>query len=270
MRISSLGLLACCILTAAACESKQPHLRLATTTSTRDSGLLDALLPAFEKEAGVKVDVIAVGTGKALKLGEAGDVDVLLVHAREAEDAFMAAGHGARREDVMHNTFELLGPPGDPAQVKGLDVTEGLARIAAHQSPFVSRGDDSGTHQKEKALWSAAGGLVRWKSYFETGQEMGASLIVADEKHAYILSDRGTYLAFKPKLELVPLAAASAKLANPYGVIVVSPSQHPKVDVRRANAFADFLVSPRGQRAIGDFTVGGERLFFPEHAPVSP
>jgi tungstate transport system substrate-binding protein len=268
MRLSTLALWVCCLL--AACDESRPHLRLATTTSTRDSGLLDAILPAFEREAKVRVDVIAVGSGKALKLGEAGDVDVLLVHAREAEDAFMAAGHGARREDVMHNTFELLGPPGDPAQVKGLDVTLALARIAAAGLPFVSRGDDSGTHQKEKALWREAGGLAKWDRYLETGQEMGASLIVANEKRAYVLTDRATYLAFKSKLDLVSLAAASAKLNNPYGVIVVSAGQHPKVDQRRANAFADYLISARGQRAIGAFTVGGEPLFFPDRAAFGP
>lgn len=225
-------------------------------------------MPAFEREVGARVDVIAVGTGKALRLGEAGDVDVLLVHAREAEDAFMAAGHGARREDVMHTTFELVGPPDDPARVKGMEVTRALARIASEKSPFVSRGDDSGTHKKELELWRQTGGLTRWERYFETGQEMGQSLLVADEKAAYTLTDRATYLAFKRKLRLVPLVAGSKELHNPYGVIVVSGRKSSKVDVRGANAFVDFLVSPQGQRRIRDFEVGGERVFVPARAPA--
>ncbi len=265
MRPAPLGLLLCCLAGACACKPEPARLRLAATTSTRDTGLLDAILPAFEKQAGVRVDVISVGTGKALKLAEAGDVDVVLAHAREAEDAFMAAGHGARREDVMHNTFELLGPPDDPAAVKGLEVTRALGLIAG-KAPFVSRGDDSGTHKKELALWRAAGGLRRWEGYLETGQEMGNTLIMANEKHAYTLSDRATWLAFKKKVELVPLAPASDALKNHYGVIVVSPGKHPKVDAKHANALVDYLVSPRGQRAIRDFTVGGEQLFFPAHA----
>jgi tungstate transport system substrate-binding protein len=266
MRITAIGLLLCCIAATAACRSDRSRLRLATTTSTRDSGLLDALMPSYEREARVRVDVIAVGTGKALKLGEAGDVDVMLVHAREAEDAFMAAGHGSRREDVMHNSFELLGPPSDPARAKGLEITAALGRIAASKLPFVSRGDESGTHQKEQALWREAGGLDPWPRYLETGQGMGESLMVANEKHAYILSDRATYLAFEYKLELVPLAESSEKLNNRYGAIVVS-SRHRGIDLVRANQFIDFLVSARGQRMIGDFTVAGERVFFPAHPP---
>lgn len=214
------------------------------------------------------MDVIAVGTGKALKLGEAGDVDVLLVHAREAEDAFMAAGHGARREDVMHTTFELVGPPEDPARVKGMEVAPALARIASERSPFVSRGDDSGTHKKELALWRSAGELARWERYFETGQEMGQSLIVADEKAAYTLTDRATYLAFKSKLRLVPLVAGSKELHNPYGVIVVSGAKSAKIDLRGANAFVDFLVSPQGQRRIRDFEIAGEHVFVPARAAL--
>jgi len=265
MRLTPLALLPCWVAIVAACDGAPARLRLGTTTSTRDSGLLDALLPTFEREAGVRVDVIAVGTGEALKLGEAGDVDVVLVHARDAEDAFMAAGHGSRREDVMHNTFELLGPSADPARVRGLEVTAALSRIAASQAPFVSRGDDSGTHKKELALWRDAGGLTRWERYFETGQGMGQSLVVANEKHAYVLADRATYLAFKRKIDLRPLVAPSERLNNPYGVIVVNGRRHPGVDARRANALADFLVSPRGQRRIRDFRISGEPLFFPAH-----
>jgi tungstate transport system substrate-binding protein len=265
MHVLAVALLSCCIAMAAACQPDRPRLRLATTTSTRDSGLLDALLPIHEREAKVRVDVIAIGTGKALELGRAGDVDVLLVHAREAEDGFMAAGHGSRREDVMHNSFELLGPPGDPARVEGLEITAALARIAATKPPFVSRGDESGTHQKEKALWRDAGGLDPWKRYYETGQGMGESLMVANEKDAYIFSDRATYLAFQSKIRLVPLAASSERMNNRYGAIVVRGS-HPGAAAGRANAFVDYLVSSRGQQIIGDFTVAGERVFFPAHA----
>jgi tungstate transport system substrate-binding protein len=248
-----------------ACDSAPHRLRLGTTTSTRDSGLLDALLPVFEREARVRVDVIAVGTGEALALGEAGDVDVVLVHARDAENTFMATGHGARREDVMHNMFELLGPPRDPAQARGLEVTAAFRRIAASESAFVSRGDDSGTHKKELALWRELGGLTRWERYFETGQGMGPSLIVANQKEAYVLADRATYLAFKHKIDLVPLAAPSERMNNPYGVIVVSSRRHPNVDARRANALVDFLVSPRGRRLIRGFEIAGEQLFYPAH-----
>lgn len=267
MRHHYIGLLLCCVATAAACDTGRPRLRLATTTSTRDSGLLDALVPIFERQERVRVDIIAVGTGKALKFGEAGDVDVVLVHARDAEDVFMATGHGTRREDLMHNRFELLGPPSDPAAVKGLEITVALRLIASSQPPFVSRSDDSGTHKKEMALWRDAGGLNPWRRYFETGQGMGRSLIMANEKQAYILADRATYLAFKNKIELVPLAANSEKMNNPYGVMVVSSRLHPHVDARRANAFVDYLISPRGQQIIRDYTVAGERLFFPAHPP---
>ena len=265
MRLTRLSLLLCWGATVPGCEVAPPRLRLATTTSTRDSGLLDALLPAFEREVRARVDVIAVGTGQALRLGEAGDVDVVLVHARVAEDAFMASGNGARREDVMHNTFELLGPARDPAEVRGLAVTTALARIAASKAPFVSRGDDSGTHKKELALWRKSGGLTSWERYFESGQGMGLSLMMANEKRAYILADRATYLAFKHKIDLLPLAAHSERLNNPYGAIVVSSTRHPHVDARLANAFVDYLVSPRGQRIIRDFEIAGEQLFWPDH-----
>jgi tungstate transport system substrate-binding protein len=258
----------CCAVLVTACTTEQPRLRLATTTSTRDSGLLDALVPVFERDARVRVDVIAVGTGKALKFGEAGDVDVVLVHARAAEEAFMAAGHGTRREDVMHNTFELLGPPMDPASIKGLEATAALRRIAEAGAAFVSRGDNSGTHKKELELWTNAGGLTPWQRYFEAGQGMGRALIMANEKQAYVLADRGTYLAFRTKVELVPLSPSSENLNNPYGVLVVNGTKNSKVDSRRANAFVDFLVSTRAQRIIADFKVGGELLFVPAHPPA--
>lgn len=240
-------------------------LKLATTTSTRDSGLLDVINPVFEKEQGVRIDVIAVGTGAALKLGEAGDVDVVLVHARPAEDAFMQAGHGVRREDVMYNTFEILGPPSDPAGIKGLGAVEALQKIAAGSQPFVSRGDDSGTHKKERALWEKAGGLTEWSGYAESGQGMGPTLTMADQMKAYTLSDRGTYLAFRDKIELVPLTATSEELKNPYGVIVVNPNKNDQIRDDLANAYAEFLIAPKTQRMIRDFKIAGEQLFYPVH-----
>ncbi|MDF1562573.1 MAG: substrate-binding domain-containing protein [Deltaproteobacteria bacterium] len=251
-----------------ACKAEPARLRLATTTSTRDSGLLDALLPVFEAEARARIDVIAVGTGKALKLGEAGDVDVVMVHARAAEDAFLAAGHGVRREDLMWNTFELLGPPADPAQVKDLEIGPALRKIAEAKALFVSRGDDSGTHKKELALWKEAGGLAPWERYLETGQGMGRSLVVAGEKEAYVLSDRATFLAFRDKVELVPLVTGGASLRNPYGVMTVNPAKHPDIDAKLADAFVDFLIAERAQVIIRDFQREGERLFFPARLPA--
>lgn len=259
MRVTFAGLLLCAAAALSSCDSAPARLRLATTTSTRDSGLLDALVPAFERMAGVRVDVIAVGTGEALALGEAGDVDVVLVHARAAEDAFMAAGHGVRREDVMYNTFELLGPPDDPAGVRGLEVTAALRKIAAAKSPFVSRGDDSGTHKRELSLWREIGGREAWDGYLESGQGMGSSLVIASERRAYVLSDRGTYLAFRQRVALVPLAARSERMRNPYGVITVKDARNPG----GADAFLDFLVSRRGRSLIANFQVAGEKLFYP-------
>jgi len=240
-------------------------LRLATTTSTRDSGLLDVLLPPFETEHNARVDVIAVGTGKALKLGEAGDCDVVLVHARAAEDDFMAAGHGGRREDVMYNTFEILGPPADPASVKDLDPAAALQKIADGGFRFVSRSDDSGTHKRELQLWEAAGGLTAWPEYIETGQGMGASLTIADEMQAYVLADRGTFLSFQDKVNLIPLVSGPSELQNPYGVIVVSPENQPSASSELANELVDYLITPQTQAMIRDYQVQGESLFYPMH-----
>ncbi len=255
-------LLAGCRKDAGVSESSSV-LRLAVTTSTRDSGLLDVLVPVFEGKHGTRVDVIAAGTGKALKLGENGDVDVVLVHDRAAEDAFMAAGHGIRRENVMHNSFELLGPPADPAKVREADAIAGLGRIASGKHRFVSRGDDSGTHKRERALWKAGAGRPEWDAYVESGQGMGATLTMADQMNAYVLADRGTYLKFKSKIGLVPLAFQSEALRNPYGVLAVHPDKHPRINHPRADALVDFLISAEAQRIIGDYKVEGESLFHP-------
>lgn len=241
-------------------------LRLATTTSTRDSGLLDQLLPPFEKQHQVRVDVIAAGTGKALKLGEAGDVDVVLVHARAAEEAFLAAGHAVRREDVMFNTFELVGPPDDPAQARELEVDAALQRIAATGSRFIARGDDSGTHRREMKLWESVGGRPTWSGYQESGQGMGATLAIAQELSAYTLTDRGTWLYFRDQIDLVPLAKQTSALHNPYGVLVVDPAKHPSIQGELADAFVDYLISPAAQQTIGDYQLRGEALFTPLHA----
>lgn len=261
-----IGLVLMMLITA--CQETTPRsLVLATTTSTYDSGLLDAILPDFETAYDAEVEVIAVGTGQALALGEAGDVDVLLVHAREREDAFVAEGYGVNRQDVMVNDFVILGPATDPAGIAGLeDVTAALQEIAGSQSIFVSRGDDSGTHFREQALWAATGIEPAGEWYLSVGQGMGGTLTVADQEQAYTLSDRGTYLArWAEGIDLVVLVEGDERLLNPYGVIAVNPERHPSVDAELANAFITWLTSPSTQAVINNFTVGGEQLFF---APV--
>lgn len=244
-------------------QRRNGALRVAVTTSTRDSGLLDVLVPVFENESGVRIDIIASGTGKALKLGESGDVDVVFVHSRQAEDAFMSAGHGVRREDVMFNTFEIVGPPNDPARIRGMQPVEAIQRIAQTAQRFISRGDASGTHHRELALWSMGGGQPASDRYVEIGQGMGATLTMADQLQAYTLTDRGTYLAMQKTVDLVPLVVAAEELKNRYGIIVVDPSKHDGGFEHAAQEFVDFLISPRVQRMIGEFKVGGESLFHP-------
>lgn len=240
-------------------------IKLATTTSTDNSGLLAELLPPFQDRFGIEVKVIAVGTGKAIKHGENGDVDVILVHARGAEDRFMEGGHGVNRRDVMHNDFVILGPAGDPAGVRGTaDVAEALKKLAAAKSYFVSRGDDSGTHKKEMKLWAAAGVEPGGDWYLPAGQGMGAVLTIANEKGAYAMTDRGTYLAFNEKLKLQVLVEGDRRLFNPYGVIAVNPAKHGHARYVDAMTFIGWLTSPEGQRIIGGFKKGGEVLFTPD------
>jgi tungstate transport system substrate-binding protein len=246
---------------------ENPNLILATTTSTQDSGLLDVLLPAFQTATLYNVQTVAVGTGQALKMGEEGNADVLLVHAPSSEKTFMDNGFGSDRRLVMHNDFIVVGPAADPAAVKGLAAVEAFKAIYAAGATFVTRGDDSGTHKKELDLWKKAeldpAGQA-W--YLETGQGMGASLIVASEKGAYILTDRATFLANQDKLQLVILSEGDPKLLNVYHVIVVNPEKWPKVNLAGATAFADFLVSADGQALIGAFGVEkfGQPLFTPD------
>ena len=252
-------------------ETERAKLILATTTSTENSGLLAYLLPDFEAEYGVEVDVIAVGTGQALTLGEDGNADVLLVHARAREDAFMEAGHGVRREDVMYNDFVIVGPANDPAGIAGMtDAAEALAKIAEAEAPFVSRGDDSGTHTKEKAIWEAAGIEPSGDWYISAGQGMGAVLTMADEQQAYTLSDRATYLARTLEgTELEILVEGDPILFNPYGVMAVNPDKGDHIQADLANTFIDWLISVPTQEKIGQFGVDefGAPLFTPDSAP---
>jgi tungstate transport system substrate-binding protein len=242
----------------------EERLKMSTTTSTENSGLLKVLLPPFEQKNDCQVDVIAVGTGKALKLGEAGDVDVVLVHARKLEDKFVADGFGANRKDVMYNDFVILGPAADPAGVKGAKTAaEALAKIAEKQAPFVSRGDESGTHQKEKELWQTAGVAPKGAWYVEAGQGMGEVIVMATEKQGYTLADRGTYNAFKKaKTDLVIVFDGEKGLFNPYGVIAVNPQKHPHVKHDLALKFIDFITGAEGQKIIADYQVDGDPIFF--------
>ncbi len=240
------------------------RLRMSTTTSTENSGLLDVLLPPFEDANDLKVDVIAVGTGKALRLGRNGDVDLVLVHAREAEEKFVADGYGVDRQDVMHNDFLVVGPKTDPARLKdAVSVTEAFVKLATGAAPFVSRGDNSGTDKKEKYIWKTIGGVPEDKWYMEAGQGMGAVLQMADNIGAYTLTDRGTFLSYAGELGLVTVFEGDEKLFNPYGVIAVNPARHPHVKYKLARKLIDYLTGPQGHRIIANFTKNGKFLFIP-------
>ncbi len=246
------------------------RLILATTTSTRDAGLLDYILPDFEAKYNASVEVVAVGTGQALELGKKGDADVELVHARAQEDAFVASGDGINRQDVMYNDFIIIGPANDPAGVKGLKAPEAFAKIAQAGSRFISRGDQSGTNTKELAIWKTAGIQPKGDWYISAGQGMGAVLTMANEQLAYTLSDRATYLARTKKggTDLVILCEGDPDLLNRYGVIAVNPAKHPGVNSELANKFIDWITSVETQKLIGTFGVKdfGKPLFFPESA----
>lgn len=251
----------------AAAEPAVKDLILATTTSTRDSGLLDVLAPVFEGQSGYTVKVIAVGTGEALKMGEEGNADVLLVHAPASEKELMDKGFGKERFLVMHNDFIFIGPADDPAGIKGAaTAVEAMQKIAAAQAPFASRGDDSGTHKMELNLWKKAEVTPEGEWYIETGQGMGATLTIASEKAAYTLTDRATYLATKSGLSLEVLVEGDAALLNVYHVITVNLEKWPKVNYDGALAFAKFLTSPETQAMIAEFGKDkyGESLFYPD------
>jgi tungstate transport system substrate-binding protein len=256
----ALGFLA---LTATAQER---FITVASTTSTEQSGLFGHILPIFEQQTGIRVRVVALGTGQALNLARRGDADVVFVHAKSAEEKFLAEGHGVKRYPVMYNDFVLIGPKSDPANVGGAkDITEALNRIEAAQAPFVSRGDKSGTHMAELKLWKASGiDLEKAKGawYRDTGQGMGPALNTAASMNAYILADRGTWLAFKNRGDLAILVEGDKRLFNQYGVMLVNPDKHPSVKKELGQTFIDWLVSPGGQKAIAEYNINGERLFF--------
>ena len=239
-------------------------IRLATTTSTENSGLLKVLLPRFEQETGYRVHVIAVGTGKALRLAREGNVDVVLVHARRAEDRLVAEGFGANRRDVMYNDYVIVGPPADPAGIRGSrDAVAALAAIASAQATFISRGDDSGTHKRELALWSQAGIEPQRRWYREAGQGMGRVLQMAGELDAYTLADRGTWLALHHRLPLEILTEGDLWLFNPYGILAVNPKKYPDTNAQGAERLIDWITSREAQAIIRNFTVDGTPLFIP-------
>ncbi len=252
------------LLAGMAAAQAAPDLRLATTTSTENSGLLNAILPLFESKYGTKVRVISVGSGKAMKLGENGDVDVVLVHSRADEERFVAAGFGVNRRDVMYNDFIIVGPKSDPAGIRGGDVRKAFQGIAAAGSRFVSRGDDSGTHKMEQSYWKAAGvEPAAMSGYVSAGLGMGEVLIMAAEMRGYTLTDRATFAAYRAKTGLEILVSGDPRLLNPYGVIAVNPARHPQVNHAGATQFIEWLTSSEGQAAIAAFRVNGEQLFFP-------
>jgi len=245
-----------------------------STTSTQNSGLFEHILPLFESETGIEVRVVAVGTGQALKNARNGDGDVVLVHARSAEDDFVREGWGVARHDVMYNDFVIVGPKDDPAGIAGMhDAVAAMAQVAAARAPFLSRADDSGTHKKELALWAAAAVDAQAASgtwYRETGAGMGATLNTATGMAAYTLTDRGTWISFNNKGDQVVLVAGDDRLFNPYGVILVNPARHPRVRAGDGQTFIDWLIGEAGQRAIAGYRLNGEQLFFPARIPGPP
>jgi len=248
-------------------SSAQQFITVASTTSTEQSGLFRHLLPLYEKKTGVQVRVIALGTGQALDMARRGDADVVFVHARSAEEKFLAEGYGVKRFPVMYNDFVLAGPKADPAKVAGgKDILDALRKIKGASAPFVSRGDRSGTHMAELELWKLAGIDIandRGPWYRDTGQGMGPALNSASAMSGYILTDRGTWISFRNRGELAILVEGDKKLFNQYGVILVNPEKHKHVKREMGQAFIDWLVSPEGQKSIADYKIDGEQLFFP-------
>ncbi|WP_265948228.1 substrate-binding domain-containing protein [Dechloromonas sp. A34] len=245
-------------------------ITVASTTSTEQSGLFGYILPLFEKETGVKVRVVALGTGQALDIARRGDADVAFVHDKAAEEKFVAEGFGVERREVMYNDFVLVGPKGDPAKVAGKGILEGLRRIAAidavARSAFISRGDKSGTHAAELRYWKMAGldlDKIKGAWYRDTGSGMGPALNMASSANAYVLADRGTWLSFKNRGDLVILVEGDSRLFNQYGVILVNPLKHPQINREDGQRFVEWLISASGQKAIAEYKIGGEQLFFP-------
>ena len=247
--------------------AQEKFIIVASTTSTEQSGLFGYLLPVFQKKTGIQVRVVALGTGQALDLARRGDADVVFVHARSAEEKFLAEGHGVKRFDVMYNDFVLIGPKSDPAKVSGgRDILDALKKIKSASAPFVSRGDSSGTHIAELDLWKLAGIDIATEKgpwYRDTGQGMGPALNTASAMSAYILSDRGTWISFKNRGELAIAVEGDKRLFNQYGVMLVNPAKHPNVKKALGQAFVDWVISPEGQKTIAEYKIGGEQLFFP-------
>jgi tungstate transport system substrate-binding protein len=247
--------------------AQEKFIVVASTTSTEQSGLFGYLLPIFRKKTGIQVRAVALGTGQALDLARRGDADVVLVHARSAEEKFLAEGHGVKRFDVMYNDFVLIGPKSDPARVSGgRGILDALKKIKAAGAPFVSRGDKSGTHIAELDLWKLAGIDIASEKgpwYRDTGQGMGPALNTASAMNAYILSDRGTWISFKNRGELAIAVEGDKRLFNQYGVMLVNPAKHPSVKKDLGQAFVDWVISPDGQKTIAEYKIGGEQLFFP-------
>jgi tungstate transport system substrate-binding protein len=264
-RILLIAALAAALCAPALAQDKS--IVVASTTSTQDSGLFGYLLPIFKQATGITVKVIAQGTGQALDTARRGDADVAFVHARAAEEKFIAEGAGVKRFAVMYNDFVLIGPKGDPAGIRGSkDIVAALKTIQAKGAPFVSRGDRSGTHQAELALWKDAGidiAAAKGPWYRDIGQGMGAALNTASAMNAYVLADRGTWISFKNRGDLVISVEGDKKLFNQYGVILVNPEKHPNVRKQDGQAFIDWLISPAGQNAIAGYKIDGQQLFFP-------
>ena len=245
-------------------RAQEKFIVVASTTSTEQSGLFGYLLPAFEKDTGIRVRVVAVGTGQALDIGRRGDADVVFVHDRPAEDKFMAENEGVRRYPVMYNDFVVVGPKNDPAGAKGNDVVAALQKISAANAPFISRGDKSGTHAAELRYWKAADrDAAKGSGYKECGCGMGPALNIGASAPSYVLTDRGTWLSFKNRGDLAILVEGDKRLFNQYGVMAVSPAKHPHVKVKEAQQFVDWVTSPAGQNVIAAYKIGGEQLFFP-------
>ena len=258
------ALIAAALVTPALAQDKS--IVVASTTSTMDSGLFGHILPIFKAKTGIDVKVISQGTGQALDTGRRGDADVVFVHARAQEEKFVADGFGVKRFAVMYNDFILIGPKSDPAGIKGKDIVTALEAIKAKAAPFVSRGDKSGTHSAELALWKAAGidvaGADKGPWYREIGQGMGAALNTASSMNGYVLADRGTWLSFKNRGELDIVVEGDKRLFNQYGVMLVNPEQHAHVKKELGQQFIDWLISAEGQKAITDYKINGQQLFF--------
>jgi len=254
-------------LAAAPVAAEDRSIVVASTTSTQDSGLFGYLLPLFKARSGIDVKVIAQGTGQALDTARRGDADVVFVHAKSQEEKFLAEGFGVKRFDVMYNDFVLIGPKSDPAGIKGKDIETALKAIQAKAAPFVSRGDRSGTHAAELALWKLAGidlETAKGPWYREIGQGMGAALNTAGAMDAYVLSDRGTWISFRNRADLGIVVEGDKRLFNQYGVMLVNPEKHPQVKTDLGQAFVDWLISPEGQAAIAGYKIDGQQLFFPD------